>query len=128
MKRSRFFLSTAAAWETARFMVLYLLVGSAAPLILAFGAGALILPVGLVMLMLYPEKYGVLLNLLRLGKMLAIIPLLLLLMGMILELLSPITGQQPDPRFYTIMVILAVDFLFLVLLISYRKEDESRSF
>ena len=69
-----------------------------------------------------------LLNLLRLGKMLAIIPLLLLLIGMILELLSSLSGQQPDPNFYTILVILTIDFLFLVLMISYRKEDESRSF
>ncbi len=68
------------------------------------------------------------LNLLRLGKMLAIIPLLLLLIGMILELLSSLSGQQPDPNFYTILVILTIDFLFLVLMISYRKEDESRSF
>jgi ATP/ADP translocase len=81
-------------------MVLYLLIDSAAPLILAFGASALILPVGFVMLMLYPKKYGVLLNLFRLGKMLAVIPLL----------------------------FLTIDFLFLVLLVSYRKEDESRSF
>ena len=100
MKRSRFFLSAATVWETPRFMVFYLVVGSVAPLILTFGAGALILPAGLVMLMLYPKKYGVLLNLLRLGKMLAIIPLL----------------------------FLTVDFLFLIFIISYRKEDESRSF
>ena len=76
MKKISPVLLSTALWEVIRFTFLFLLIvstsnresaGSAFEVywILPFGAGALILPAGLVVLMMNPVKYGGILNLLK---------------------------------------------------------------
>ncbi len=130
MKKMSPVLLSTALWEIIRFTFLFLLIvsfsnrGSASSAtevywILPFGAGALILPAGLVVLMMNPVKYGGILNLLKLGKLLEVIPSVVLL-GRELSTL----GVLADPRLpvYPVLAAAVIDLIFLVLLISFRLE------
>jgi hypothetical protein len=131
MKKISPVLLATALWEVIRFTFLFLLIvsfssrGSAnsaieAYWILPFGAGALIIPAGLVVLMMNPAKYGGILNLLKLGKLLEVIPSLVLL-GRELSTL----GVLSNPRLPVFPVLAAaiIDLIFLALLMSFRPRN-----
>ena len=135
MKKISPVLLSTALWEIVRFTFLFLLIVSAsdgettrgAPelyWILPYGAGALVIPAGLFVLMLDPAKYGALLNLLKLGKLLEVIPFLILL-GRELSAMSVLS----NPRFplYPVLAAAVLDLIFLALLISYRLEKDPKS-
>ncbi len=133
MKKINPVLLSTALWEVIRFTFLFLLIVSVSNgkptrgelevyWILPFGAGALILPAGLVVLMMNPEKYGGILGLLKLGKVLEVIPLLVLLGR---ELSTSRVLYNFRLPVYPILAAAAIDLIFLILLISFRF-DENR--
>lgn len=123
----------AAIWELLRFAVLYLLfaartagaVASADYFItLWFGAPQLVLSAGFVFAGVFPDRYGVYLNLLRLGKLLALfsgVP------ALAVELMAVLQGEALGVAVGTRMLagggVLAVDLLLLVFLVSLRHEE-----
>jgi hypothetical protein len=89
MKARKTMIALGAAWDAARFFILasillFLFISasgwglSIAPWLLAASSAALLLPVGELMLCLYPERYANLVGLLVLGKILNIFALFLL--------------------------------------------------
>ncbi len=123
----------AAGWELIRFAVLYLLfathgAGGVIPvdyfITLWFGAPQLALAAAFLFTGLFPQRYGVYLNLLRLGKLLALfsgVP------ALVVELTAVLSGELPGVAFGTRMLagggVLAVDLLLLVFLLSLRNEE-----
>jgi uncharacterized membrane protein YkvI len=135
MKKISPVLLSTALWEILRFTLLFLLIVSASSKesasgtvevywILPYGAGALIIPAGLIVLMLDPVKYGGLLNLLKLGKLLEVIPSLVLL-GRELSTLSVLSNSRFP--LYPFVAAVVFDLVFLALLISYRLEKHPKS-
>ena len=119
----------AAIWEIQRFMLLsvFLLAGEAAvdgrktvSWLLFYGAGSLVIPAGLTLIMLDSKKYAGLLNLMRLGKLLQFFPGLLLLGTEVLRV------RRAGFDNLSVLVVLGVavfDLIFLIILLSYKLPD-----
>lgn len=131
MKKISLVLLSTALWEIIRFTFLFLLIVSLSNResangatevywILPFGAGALILPAGLIVLMINPVKHGGILNLLKLGKLLEVIPSLVLLGR---ELLAMGVLAHARLPVYPLLAAAVIDLIFLALLISFRLEE-----
>lgn len=132
MKKTRLFFLSALVWEVVRFGGLYLLAigfykglwiasGRMAPWLLVFAAGSLILPVGYIMILLDPLRYGAVINLLRFGKGIQIFPVLLVLAKALVDIAGRSTDMGPDSLFYTAVAVALIDFFYLALLLSYKK-------
>ncbi len=124
-----------SAWEIARlFLVLSLLVllfevaggrGSAiVPWLLLAGTGNLLIPAGAILLALYPERYARLLGLLRLGKLLNLVTLILIVAASLVSAAGPASIPRAAgagfPGLAVILLVTALDAVFLALLVSFR--------
>ncbi len=137
MTPRRILLFVGSAWELARlFLVLSLLVllyevtggrGSAiVPWLLLAATGNLLVPAGAVLLALYPERYGPLLGLLRLGKLLNLVTLVLIVISGLVSAAGaasiPRAAGAGLPGFVAVLLVTALDAVFLALLVSYHPE------
>ncbi len=123
----------AAAWELLRFAVLYLLfatqtVDASIPvdyfITLWFGAPQLALAAAFLFMGVFPHRYGPYLNLLRLGKILAVfagLPAMAVQLSGTLR--GEIVGAALGTRLAAGAGILVVDLLLLVFLVSLRNEE-----
>jgi hypothetical protein len=135
MSSRRILLFLGAAWELVRlFAVLSLLVllfeiaggrGSAiVPWLLLAATGNLLVPAGAVLLALYPERYARVLGLLRLGKLLNLVTLVLIVVAGVVSQAGPASIPRSAgaglPGFLAILLVTALDAIFLALLVSFR--------
>ncbi len=123
----------AAAWELLRFAVLYLLfatrtVDGGIPvdyfITLWFGAPQLALAAAFLFMGVFPDRYGRYLNLLRLGKLLAVfggMPAMAVQLSGTLS--GEIVGAALGTRLAAGAGVLIVDLLLLVFLVSLRNEE-----
>ena len=133
MSKRRVFLTAGLAWEIIRFTWFFFLmvgfyvqmwVGSdrLAPWLLALSAGGLVLPAGYVMLLVRPRRYAPTVNLLRVGKALQILPVIVILIMGSVEAAGAPVDWGAGAFLYTSIGVAILDFLFLGLLLSF-KED-----
>jgi hypothetical protein len=135
MTPRRILLFIGSAWELARlFLVLSLLVllfevsggrGSAiVPWLLLASTGNLLVPAGAVLVALYPVRYAPLIGLLRLGKLLNLFTLVLIVLSGLHSRSAPASlmplGRPGLPGFVVILLVTALDAVFLALLVSLR--------
>ena len=130
MKKTRPVLLLAALWEILRFVLLFLVLISSPKsetstdrefvfLMLLFGAGGLTLPAGFIALMLNPNKYRGVLNLLRLAKALQLFPALLILSREFAKI-GVLTASSY--LLYPTLAAALFDTIFLILLMAFRHE------
>ena len=137
MKIHRVFLLLSSIWELLRFLFLFLAVWvtfqqiletnrQAVYWLLLFGNGGLLVAAALLFLYTDPARFRVLLNLVRLGKVLGLFSALLLV------ILEPISTQLTSlplkflayriAPFSILLLVAVLDLVFLFLLFSYRIE------
>jgi hypothetical protein len=137
MSLQRPFVFAGSLWELVRFFSLLALLaalfrqeggrgGLIIPWILLIASNALLSPVGWFMLALYPGRYGNLLPLLRLGKLLSLFSLVLLLVFAYVSsvLVVPTeSGGAGIAQLIALPIVLFFDLIFLALLISLKPKD-----
>ena len=142
MKIRRVFFLITAIWELLRFLAVFLAVwivfrrtletnNQSIYWLLILGNGGLLMSACLLFLYLDPERFRVLLNLARLGKILGLASALLLIIlepvGTGLRFLSVGFLPYRIAPFSVLLVIAVVDLIFLFLLFSYQIEKASAS-
>ncbi len=137
MSARRILLFVGSAWELARlFLVLSLLVvlfemtggrgSTIVPWLLLVGTGNLLVPAGEVLLALYPGRYARFLGLLRLGKLLNLVTLILIVVASLTSG-GPISipySVGGFPVFAVFLLVTALDAVFLALLVSFRPDED----
>ncbi len=141
MKLKRVFFLISALWELVRFCLLFtalLLIfrlivitnRQAIFWLLLFGSPQLLLPAGLLVLYTRPETHSALLNLMRLGKILAVFSALLLFvlepLGLNLGFPGSLFSFLVTPLFILLGVVF-VDIIFLFFLLSYSPGRDNES-
>lgn len=126
------FVLAGSLWEAVRFFIVISLLAlvfrsslASIPWLLLGGSGNLLVAVGGLMLSLFPEKYGELIALLRLGKVLSVFSFVLLVVsGAIgafarMELLrfGPVSLNETG----VLLLVFLLDLLFLIALVAWRK-------
>ncbi len=125
-------------WETVRFfLVISLLaqvfgdaVQGTVPWLLLAGSSNLLLAAGGFMLSVFPGKYGELIGFLRLGKVLSVFSFVLLIASGAIEVSARIELLRLGPfsvnEGAVLFAIFVLDLLFLVALITWRREKHLR--
>jgi hypothetical protein len=127
--------AAAAFWEILRFAAIFFLF-SLQPIVLVdpvglfnllwFGSTQLVLAAGFTLVALYPGKYGLYVNLLRLGKLLAVATaVLVILLGGFTY--GPRISSAPAIGFAELLVppaVFLVDLILFVFLLTYRGAEE----
>ena len=141
MKIHRTFFLFNAIWELVRFCCLFLAVWlvfrqilvtnrQAVFWLLVFGNGGLLMAAALLFLYLDPQRFRVLLNLVRLGKILGLFSALLLIVfepvGSSLRFLSIGFFPYGIAPLSVLLAVCLVDLIFLFLLLSYKTGQSSR--
>jgi hypothetical protein len=141
MKLKRVFFLIGALWELGRFLLLFsallltfhqVVVGNRQTVcwLLLFGAPQLLLPAGLLVLYTASGAQPALLNLMRLGKILAVFSSLLLFvlepLGLHLGYGGSLISFLLTPLFILVGVVF-VDIVFLFFLLSYSPERDGES-
>ncbi|MGO9413363.1 MAG: hypothetical protein ACLQCB_21765 [Spirochaetia bacterium] len=131
------FLLAGSLWEAVRFFVVLSLLAqvfSAAggasigiiPWLLLGGTGNLLVPVGGIMLSLFPLKYGEMIRFLRLGKVLSVFSFVLLAASGALGISMRGEALRIGPVGLTqgavLFAVFVLDIAFLVILIAWRRE------
>jgi len=130
MRRLNPVLLFAALWELVRFVLLFLLIVSlfvpragarsaAAYWLLFYGAGCLLMPAGMVLLLIDPARYAVVIHLVRLGKVLQAVPVVLMVLT---GLAAGDVGLFGIDGLLPLAVATVVDLVFLGVLLSFRIE------
>jgi hypothetical protein len=142
MKIHRIFFLIAAIWDLLRFFAVFLAVwiffrrtletdNQGVYWLLVLGNGGLLITASLLFLYVDPQRFRVLLNLVRMGKILGVLSALLLIIlepvGTGLRFLSLGLLPYRIAPFSLLLVILVVDLVFLFLLFSYQVEETSPS-
>ncbi len=142
MTARRALLLAGSLWELARFFLLTMLIalildaaGTSGswiyPWLLLMGGQGLLVAAGALMVSLFPDRYGTLVGLLRLGKILGVFTFLLLVISRAfgaaesLQLLA--VGRlrlRGDRILYTVFLL---DALFLAVLLAWRPADRPSS-
>lgn len=132
MTARRILLALCSLWELVRFFLMLSLLlllarsagardGAMIPWLLLAATGNLLVPVGGLMLVLFPVRYGNLVGLLRLGKVMSIFSFVLLLVSGSLAAAAGITVLRVADRVVTgtvaVLLLFVVDIAFLVLLL-----------
>jgi hypothetical protein len=140
MHLKRVFFLINALWELVRFLLLFTALMLTFHLVvitnrqavfwlLVFGSPQLLLPAGLLVVYLQPGRQPALLNLLRLGKILAVFSSLLLFalepLGLYLGLRGSLLSFLVTPLFI-LLAVLFIDVIFLFFLLSYSPGKESQ--
>jgi hypothetical protein len=138
MKIRRVLFLITAVWELLRFCLLFLAVwivfrrtlesnSQGIYWLLVLGNGGLLVAASLLFLYVDPPCFRVLLNLVRLGKILGLASALLLIVlepvGMGLRFLSVGFPPYRIAPFFLLLVVSVVDLIFLFLLFSYQIEE-----
>jgi len=141
MKAERAFLLAGSLWEIVRFFLLLsllalLLQGTSGsgrrvfPWLILGGSGNLLVAAGGILLAAFPARYGSVLGLLRLGKILGIFSFLLLLLSGALRpslgLAALSIGKLAIGEGAMLLGIFALDVLFLAVLLAWRGTDKER--
>jgi len=131
------FILAGSLWETARFFIVLSLLaqifsatGNSGPGIISWlllgGSGNLLVAVGGILLSLFPDKYGELIGLLRLGKVLSVFSFLLLVgtgsLGLSLQIEVLRVGPFSLTQGAALLGICFLDLLFLAALVAWRRE------
>jgi hypothetical protein len=135
MKSQRAFIITGSFWELVRFFLLLFIIaalfgaqggvtGSIIPWLLIAASNALLCPVGWLLLALFPDRYGNLLPLLRLGKVLSVFSVILLLLSGFLSMGVQGLGAA---QLISVPIVLFFDLIFLALLISLKSAGGGKS-
>jgi len=142
MKIHRVFFLLTAIWELLRFFAVFLAVwivfrrtletsNQGIYWLLILGNGGLLMSASLLFLYVDPERFRVLLNLVRLGKILGLFSALLLIIlepvGTGLRFLSVGFLPYRIAPFSVLLVVSVVDLIILFLLLSYQIEKTSPS-
>jgi hypothetical protein len=142
MKIHRVFFLITAIWDLLRFFALFLAVwivfrrtletnNQGVYWLLVLGNGGLLMSASLLFLYVDPERFRVLLNLVRLGKILGLASALLLVIlepvGTGLRLLSVGFLPYRIAPFSVLLVVSVVDLILLFLLLSYHIETAAPS-
>ncbi len=129
----------ASIWELLRFFMLFItiLVVNISIIranrqsifwLIILCSGSLIMPAGFLLFYYNEKKYGMLLNLLRLGKVLGLFSSLLLMllepMGPVLQVVKLVFLPFPITPVILLLFITFFDLIFLGLLLSYRMERQ----
>ena len=142
MKINRYFFLINSIWEVLRFFLLFtvlvltfrlviLINRQAIFWLILFGSGQLLLPAGLIFLFINPEKNYILINIIRLGKILGIFASVLLILfepfslGLRSSSLKLLTFSLTPIAL--LLCITFFDLIFLLILLSYKQmimEDE----
>jgi hypothetical protein len=137
MNARRALLLAGSLWEIVRFFLhvslLAGLMGGAAgagpsvlPWMLLAGSGSLVIAVGGVMLSLFPARYAPTIVLLRIGKVLEVFSFVLFLAAGGLSIGVTrllVLGPVAVPQVAVLLVLSALDLLFLLVLLAWRRED-----
>lgn len=139
MKIKRVFFLIAAIWELLRFCAIFLAVwiffrrsletdNQGIYWLLVLGNGGLLVTASLLFLYVDPDRFRVLLNLVRLGKILGLASALLLIIlepiGTGLHFLSVGFLPYRIAPFSLLLVVMVADLIFLFLLFSYQIEKK----
>jgi hypothetical protein len=142
MEARRILVFIGSLWELARFFFLLFILGvilsagkgweeAANPWILLLASASLLMPVGGVLLSLYPIRYGGLVGLLRLGKVLELFSLLLLMVsGTLAESAGIVLLRLGNFRLTQAVVlpmVMFLDFAFFAFLIAYRSDTGGKA-
>jgi hypothetical protein len=130
------FILAGSLWETARFFIVISLLAQVfrsapggIPWLLLGGSGNLLVGVGGILLSLFPEKYGELIGLLRLGKVLAVFSFFLLVASGAAGISAGIELLRLGPFSFTegavLLAIFVLDVLFLIALMAWRRGNGS---
>ena len=140
MQTRRALLFVGSLWELARFFLIISILAivlraltpesfAVVPWLLLVGTGNLLLPVGCLLLSVYPARYGNLIGLLRLGKGLGVFAFLLLALSsgfsMIAGSILIRVGGFAVTRAVAMLAIFTVDLAFLAALLFYPGEGGS---
>jgi hypothetical protein len=137
MNARRALLLAGSLWEIVRFflhvsLLAGLLRGAAGagpwvlPWMLLAGSGSLVIAVGGVMLSLFPVRYASTILLLRIGKLLEVFSFVLLLAAGGLSAgvtRALVFGSVAVPQAAVLLVLCALDLLFLLVLLAWRPEE-----
>ena len=88
--------------------------------LLLIGAPALVLSGGCFLAGMFPGRYGVFTKLLAFGKVLGLIPLILIIFNTAGIRSSGFTGYIPGGLMYVFLGVIVLDLIFFVFLVSYR--------
>ncbi len=132
-------LLSASIWELLRFLLLFITVlvvnisiiranRQSIFWLIILCSGSLIMPAGFLLLYYNEIKYGILLNLLRLGKILGLFSSLLLILlepiGPVLQVVKLVFLPFPITPVILLLFITFFDLIFLGLLLSYRMQKQ----
>jgi hypothetical protein len=139
MRTKRIFIFLGSLWDLARFFIVLSVIvalfdaagGRSAvimPWLLLAASAALLVPVGGILLSIYPSRYANLVGLLRLGKVLNLFSLFLLLVSGFLadyaEAPSLRLGAFSVTQAVLLLAVMLFDLIFLAFLISYKAEAD----
>ena len=88
--------------------------------LLLVGSPALVLSGGSFLAGMYPGRYGIFTKLIAFGKVLGLIPLVLIIFNTVGILTSGITGSVPGGLLYIFLGVIVLDLIFFIFLVSYR--------
>ena len=143
MTARRVLLALGSLWELVRFFlvlsILALMIRPAGgavtssavmPWLLLAGTGNLLVPVGLLMLAMFPGRYGNLVGLLRLGKGLSVFSILILFVsGSLATAVNAallVVGGRTISAAAVLLLLFALDLAFLALLVFSRDKGAPR--